>query len=74
MIPAQSPMGSADRFAAENYWHQLHPWCVIRLMPNVQRIVVQRFRKRSQAEEYLKVVKRLVPTATHHIVFDPTSD
>ena len=70
MIPAQSPKGSADCFAAENYWRQLHPWCVIRLLPNVQRIVIQRFRQRNQAEEYVKVLRQLVPTATHQIVFD----
>ena len=70
MIPAQSPKGSADCFAAENYWRQLHPWCVVRLLPNVQRIVIQRFRQRNQAEEYVKVLRQLVPTATHQIVFD----
>lgn len=74
MIPAHSPMGSADCSAAENYWRQLHPWCVIRVMPNMQRIVVQRFRNRNQAEEYLNIVKRLAPTAMYQIVFEPSLD
>jgi hypothetical protein len=73
MIPAHLPTGAVDSLAAQNYWTRLHPWCVIRLLPKMQRIVIQRFRTRSQAEEYLKIVRRLMPAALHHIVFDAAS-
>ncbi|MBW4540084.1 MAG: hypothetical protein KME43_13205 [Myxacorys chilensis ATA2-1-KO14] len=71
MISAHPSTGALNSFDAPNYWNRLHPWCVIRLQPQMQRIVIARFRKRSGAEEYLKVVGRLIPTATHQIVFDP---
>ncbi|NJR67148.1 MAG: hypothetical protein HC772_20460 [Leptolyngbyaceae cyanobacterium CRU_2_3] len=53
------------------YFDRLHPWCIIRLLPKMQRIVVARFRYRGQAEEYLHVLRRLNPTAHHILVFDP---
>ena len=71
MISAHPPTGALNGFDASNYRNRLHPWCVIRLQPQMQRTVIGRFRKRSQAEEYLKIVRRLMPTATHEIVFDP---
>lgn len=71
MISAHPPTGSVNDFDAENYWNRLHPWCIVRLLPKMQRTVVQRFRTRSHAEEYLRIVQRLIPTATHQIIFDP---
>ena len=53
------------------YFDRLHPWCIIRLLPKMQRIVVARFRHRGQAEEYLRVLQRLSPEAHHVLVFDP---
>jgi hypothetical protein len=70
MISAHPPTRAVDCAAAETYWNRLHPWCVVRFLPEMQRIVIHRFRKRAQAEEYLQIVKRLVPTASHQIVFD----
>jgi hypothetical protein len=73
MIPASQPNRSGD-IAASNYWQRLHPWCIIRLLPKMQRIVVQRFRSRAQADEYLKALRRTFPNAIHEIVFDPVSE
>ena len=73
MIPASQPNRSGD-IAASNYWQRLHPWCIIRLLPKMQRIVVQRFRYRSQAEDYLKALRRTFPNAIHEIIFDPVSE
>ena len=53
------------------YFDRLHPWCIIRLLPNMQRMVVARFRSRGQAEDYLRALQRLIPTAHHILVFDP---
>jgi len=52
------------------YFDRLHPWCIIRLLPNMQRTVVARFRYRGQAEEYLRILQRMSPEADHILVFD----
>ncbi|NEQ20952.1 MAG: hypothetical protein F6K28_17340 [Microcoleus sp. SIO2G3] len=53
------------------YFEKLHPWCVIRPLPNLQRLVVARCRRRSDAESLVRVVGRLVPSVPYTIVFDP---
>jgi hypothetical protein len=53
-----------------NYKNKLLPWCIIRLLPNLQRLVVARFRRRSHAEAHLQILKQLVPNITHTIIFD----
>ncbi|MEG4284965.1 hypothetical protein QUB68_17700 [Microcoleus sp. A006_D1] len=45
------------------------PWCVIRHLPNSQRLTVARFSRRPDAESYLKAVRRLMPAVSHTIVF-----
>ncbi|NEQ10729.1 MAG: hypothetical protein F6K37_33870 [Moorea sp. SIO4E2] len=35
------------------YSERLHPWVIIRLLPQMQRVVVARFRNRSDAEGHL---------------------
>lgn len=52
------------------YFEKLHPWCLIRLLPNCQRIVVARFRKINDADEHLRVLQRLVKHRTFVIIFD----
>ncbi len=52
------------------YFEKLHPWCLIRSLPNCQRIVVARFRKRNDADEHLRVLQRLVKHRTFVIIFD----
>ncbi|NEQ88014.1 MAG: hypothetical protein F6K26_51060 [Moorea sp. SIO2I5] len=73
------------------YYHRLHPWAVVRLLPqamqrglggfpherlhqDMQRVVVARFRNRSNAEGHLKALKRLMPDAEFVIVFDVGND
>ena len=53
------------------YYQQLHPWCIIHLLPKMQRQVVARFRRRNDAEAHLQALHRLEPTANYEIVFDP---
>lgn len=57
-----------------NYRDQLHPWCIIRLLPKAQRITIARFRHRSAAEEHLKALRRLMPNAIFVILFEPPQD
>ena len=49
-----------------------HPWCIVRQLPNMQRLVVSRFHRRGGAEGYMQILRRLLPAAKHAIVFDTT--
>lgn len=49
-----------------------HPWCIIQQLPNIQRLVVARFRRRNNADAYLQILRRLLPAASHVIIFDST--
>ena len=43
-----------------HYRTQLHPWCIIRLLPDAQRITIARFRKRNDADA--RTLKHLMPS------------
>jgi hypothetical protein len=51
------------------YRDRLVPWCIIRHLPNCQRLTVARFSRRPDAESYLKALRRLMPAVPHTIVF-----
>ncbi|NQE37550.1 hypothetical protein [Microcoleus asticus] len=51
------------------YRDRLKPWCIIRQLPNCQRLTVARFSRRPDAESYLNALHRLMPAVTHRIVF-----
>ncbi len=53
------------------YRDRLNHWAVIRLLPNVQRLVVARFHKRSDADGHAAALKRLVPNGIYIVIFDP---
>ncbi|OUL24211.1 hypothetical protein BV378_09420 [Nostoc sp. RF31YmG] len=46
-----------------------HPWCIIRQQPNMQRLVVARFHRHDDADGYLQILRQLLPTTKHVIVF-----
>ncbi|NJR23219.1 MAG: hypothetical protein HC786_14195 [Richelia sp. CSU_2_1] len=50
----------------------IHPWCIVWQLPNMQRLVVARFHRRGDAEGYLQILRRLLPQTKHAIVFDTT--
>jgi hypothetical protein len=52
------------------YYQRLHPWCIVRHLPQMQRLLVCRFRQRSQAEAHLRILRQLAP-APYEILFDP---
>jgi hypothetical protein len=56
------------------YFEKLHPWCIIRPLPNLQRRIVARCRRRNDAESHLQVLRRLMPTVRFEIVFDQPPD
>lgn len=79
MIPTSDPksssldlLDSVDRSGSDSaYRTKLSPWCIVRPLPDLQHLVVARFRRRSEAEAYLQTLRRLAPAAIHQIVFEP---
>lgn len=69
---AQAPIWHGDKLIM-TYAERLNHWAVVRLLPNMQRVVVARFKSRSDAEGYAQVLHRLLPNATLTVVFDPIS-
>ncbi|MEH2236676.1 hypothetical protein [Nostoc sp.] len=61
MIPISKPKSNS------------HPWCIIRQLANMQRLVVARFRRRNDAHAYLQILQQLLSAASDVIVFDSTS-
>ena len=57
-----------------SYNTQLFPWCIIRPQDNMKQTIVARFRRRSDAEAHLQILKQLLPDAPHTIIFDITLD
>jgi hypothetical protein len=53
-----------------SYIEKLNPWCIIRPVSNVQMRIVGRFRRRVDAEEHLKILKRMIPNVPFEIMFD----
>lgn len=71
MIPTPQPKTKTERLT---YIEKLHPWCIIRLLPKMQRRIVGRFRRRNDAESHLQVLRRLMPNVPFEIVFDVAPD
>ena len=53
------------------YRDNLSPWCVVQHLPKLQYALIARFRKRNDAEDYVKVLRRMNSAVTYEIVFDP---
>ncbi|HEY9903892.1 MAG TPA: hypothetical protein V6D43_15950 [Candidatus Sericytochromatia bacterium] len=56
------------------YKDKLNPWCIIRPVSNVQVRIVGRFRRRSDAEGHLQVLKRMIPNVPFEIMFDMATE
>ena len=52
------------------YQKQLNHWVINRQLPNLQRQTVARFRRRNDAEQYMKVMQRVMPQASFTITFE----
>ena len=50
---------------------RLKPWTVVRLLPNLEKVVVGEFRSWSDADGHLQILKRMVPADRLTVVFDP---
>jgi hypothetical protein len=54
-----------------SYAELLHPWCIVRHLPNLQRLTVARFRRRNDALAHMQVLQRLVPGISCSVIFEP---
>ncbi|EKU98261.1 hypothetical protein Lepto7375DRAFT_7525 [Leptolyngbya sp. PCC 7375] len=52
----------------------LHVWAIIRLLPKMQRVVVNRFRQRSEAENCLQVLRRSAPQNEYTMAYLPPGE
>jgi hypothetical protein len=57
-----------------SYKDKLNPWCIIRPVSDVQPQIVGRFRRRSDAEGHLQILKRMIPNVSYEIMFDVATE
>jgi hypothetical protein len=53
-----------------DYRERLTPWAIVRLLPNMQRLVAGRFRTRSDADGHLQFLRQHIPQGDFIVVFD----
>jgi hypothetical protein len=56
------------------YQEKLNPWIIIRKQPDQQQLIVARFRRRTDAEGHLRILKHMVANAEFAIVFESHND
>ncbi|WP_085960611.1 hypothetical protein [Cylindrospermum stagnale] len=52
------------------YRERLNAWAIARLLPNMQRLIVARFRTRADADGHLQRLRQPIPDASFVVVFD----
>ncbi|MGH1395440.1 MAG: hypothetical protein ACRAVC_15610 [Trichormus sp.] len=52
------------------YKERLNPWAITRLLPDMQRVTVARFRSRSDADGHVQLLRQLIPDGIFTVVFD----
>ncbi len=53
-----------------SYQQRLNPWVVNKLLPNLKQLTVNRFRRRNEAEAYLKALQQMQPQSEFALLFD----
>ncbi|MBE7382567.1 MAG: hypothetical protein F6J95_014285 [Leptolyngbya sp. SIO1E4] len=56
------------------YQTKLRPWCIVRQLPEMQRVIVERFRRYQDADAHVAVLRRLSPHTSFVVLFDPDSE
>lgn len=67
-------LGCRNKEGRMTYKDRLSPWCIIRHLPQSQRLTVACCRRRNDAEEHLRVLKKMTPHEDYSIIFDPMLD
>jgi hypothetical protein len=52
------------------YKKRLNSWAIAKLLPDMQREIVARFRSRSDADGHMQLLSRMTPDASFMLVFD----
>jgi hypothetical protein len=52
------------------YRDRLQCWAIVRLLPNMQRVTVNRFYRRADADGHLQFLQRQIPTGKFEVMFD----
>ncbi len=56
-----------------SYKERLQAWTIVRLLPDMQRTIVGRFRHRSDADGHVHFLRQQIPNASFVVVFDSQS-
>ncbi|MEO1094509.1 MAG: hypothetical protein AAFX01_06370 [Cyanobacteria bacterium J06638_28] len=56
------------------YQNQLRPWCLVRQLPEMQRVIVERFRRYQDADAHANALRKLTPNTAFTVVFDPEAE
>ena len=69
---------NAERYAAiesplVSYRDRLQCWAIVRLLPNMQRVTINRFYRRADADGHLQFLQRQIPAAKFTVMFDANS-
>ncbi len=70
MTQATVSFHTIDENSANKYRAKLKGWAIARLLPDMSREVVARFRSRSDAEGRMQLLQRTAPSTNFMIVFD----
>ena len=65
---------STSEARAIAYRERLNSWAIARLLPDMQRVIVGRFRSRSDAEGHREHLHQMIPNACFVVVFDCQRD
>lgn len=55
------------------YQNQTRPWCLVRQLPKMQRVTVDRFRRYQEADARAQFLRRQMPASQYVVLFDPDS-
>jgi hypothetical protein len=66
---ALAPINKGDKFIM-TYKTCLKPWAVARQLPNLQWVIIGRYRSRSDADGHLKLCRQRIPDREFKVVFD----
>ncbi|MBD2296554.1 hypothetical protein H6G06_24505 [Anabaena sphaerica FACHB-251] len=55
---------------AISYRNRLNAWAIARVVANQERVIVARFRSRSDADGYIQHLRQIVPDSSFEMFFD----
>ncbi|MBW4645583.1 MAG: hypothetical protein KME23_21785 [Goleter apudmare HA4340-LM2] len=65
---------STSTTQAVAYKKRLNAWAIARLVSDTERVIVARFRSRSDADGYLRHLRQEIPNSTFEVVVDYQRD